>query len=53
MISYFRWCREQRLMKLLAAQVASGVLSADEARARLGLEPWDDGQDNPGGLAPR
>jgi hypothetical protein len=50
MISYFRWCREQRLMKLLAAQVASGVLSADEARARLGLEPWDAslcGEENP------
>lgn len=36
-----------RLTRLLTAEVQAGVLTVNEARARLGLKPWDFGEDHP------
>jgi hypothetical protein len=42
-----RWLRARRARKMtkkLVTQVQSGVMSVNEARARLNLEPWDFGE---------
>jgi hypothetical protein len=41
-ISRVRFWRHRKTMKRLALQVSAGVLSVNEARARLGLEPIHD-----------
>jgi len=41
-----RWLRRRRdarLVNLLVEQVSTGLLTVDEARAKLGLDPWNEG----------